>query len=382
MLNGDPVRFSRDEMERYLSLVDWSSMFAPLNNCEEMWNAFYGVVHTGLDLLMPEKQNWICTADASWMTQKLQSLILKRQNTFNKNGADSAKFKYYRNLVNRERKTCIAKHYKLKIQQMKGGNPKRWWKEVKRLSNMKVKNGDVTCQMNVDEFSNLSQYEQADAINAAFLEPLQEYRLPTQPARLPLEESPEFLNVTESRVEKALVKLNPGKATGPDEIPNCFLKEYLNLVAFPFMYMLNASYREQCLPTVWKMADVSPVPKTKFVHDPKKDLRPISLTPCASKVAEDLLVEDSVKPAILKVIDLNQYEVIPKSSTTIALISMLHHWYPETDGNGATVRTILFDYRKAFDFIDHSILIDKLCKIDLPRNVVNWIIDFLADRFQ
>ena len=112
------------------------------------------------------------------------------------------------------------------------------------------------------------------------------------------------------------------------------------------MHILNASYREQCLPTVWKMADVSPVPKRKSVYDPKKDLRPISLTPCAFKVVEDFLVEDYIKPAILKMIDLNQYGVIPKTSATIALISIQHHWYLGTDGNGATLRTILFDYRK------------------------------------
>ena len=77
-----------------------------------------------------------------------------------------------------------------------------------------------------------------------------------------------------------------------------------------------------------------------------------------------------------------QYGTIPKSSTTIALISMLHAWSLGTDGNGATVRTMLFDYRKALNFIDHSILIDKLCKLDIFRSVVNWIIDFLSNRFQ
>ena len=51
---------------------------------------------------------------------------------------------------------------------------------------------------------------------------------------------------------------------------------------------------------------------------------------------------------------------IPNSSTTMALISMLHSWSLGTDRNGATVRTLLLDYRKAFDFIDHSILVRKL----------------------
>ena len=88
-------------------------------------------------------------------------------------------------------------------------------------------------------------------------------------------------------------------------------------------------------------------------------------------MAEEFIVQVYVKPAILKVIGANQFGVIPKSSTTIALISMLHHWYLGTDGNGVTVRTILFDYHKAFNLIDHNILIDKLRNLDLPRSVIN-----------
>ena len=74
---------------------------------------------------------------------------------------------------------------------------------------------------------------------------------------------------------------------------------------------------------------VIPLPKTKIVQQPKKDLRPISLTSCISKVAEEFPVNKYVKPAVLKVIDPNQYGVMPKSSTTMALISMLHHWFDE-----------------------------------------------------
>ena len=67
---------------------------------------------------------------------------------------------------------------------------------------------------------------------------------------------------------------------------------------------------------------------------------------------------------------------MPNSSTTMALISMLHSWSLGTDGNGATVRTLL-DYRKAFDLINHGILVRKLrnqCK--LPASIINWITDF------
>ena len=78
----------------------------------------------------------------------------------------------------------------------------------------------------------------------------------------------------------------------------------------------------------------------------------------------------------------NQFGSVPRSSTTHALISMLHTWTKYTDGNGSTVRVVLFDYRKAFDLIDHSILAEKLMTLDLPHRIVCWIIDFLKSRKQ
>ena len=238
---------------------------------------------------------------------------------------------------------------------------------------MKSADVNLSDQINVEGFRTLNPQEQANIINTAFLAPLDEYKLLEPLDHLPLEDLPIFLEVTEERVQQALAKLNPNKASGPDNLPNWIFKEYSYILAFPIMKILNASYNEQILPITWKKADVSPLLKKKPVDTLEKDLRPISLTPCVSKVAEEFIVEDYVKPAILNVIDRSQYGAIPNSSTTMALISMLHHWYVNTDGNGTTIRTILFDYRKAFDFIDHGILVNKVGNLDIPRSVVNWI---------
>ena len=103
----------------------------------------------------------------------------------------------------------------------------------------------------------------------------------------------------------------------------------------------------------------------------KKDLRPIPLTAFLLKVAEDCVVHDHITPAVLKVLDPNQYGAVPHSSTTQALIHMVHSWAQATDGNSAIIRTVLFHYRKAFELIDHRILVDKLCKLVLPTRIIN-----------
>ena len=87
-------------------------------------------------------------------------------------------------------------------------------------------------------------------------------------------------------------------------------------------------------------------------------------------------------PAVLDIIDPNQFGAIPNSSTTQALISMVHDWAKATDGNGSAVRIVLLDYKKAFDIIDHRILVDKLLSLNIPRGVACWVCDFLFDRCQ
>ena len=106
------------------------------------------------------------------------------------------------------------------------------------------------------------------------------------------------------------------------------------------------------------------------------------MTPILSKVAEDFVVESFVKPAVMKQIDSKQFGTIPQSSTTHALISMIHTWNKQTDGNGSAVRVVLFDFKKAFDLIDHSILVEKFMTFDIPHGIIKRIVDFLIDRKQ
>ena len=111
-----------------------------------------------------------------------------------------------------------------------------------------------------------------------------------------------------------------------------------------------------------------------------KHLRPISLTPILSKMSEAYVVDTCVKPAVLERIDPKQFGAVPKSSTTHALISMLHSWLESTDGNGATTRAVLFDFSKSFDLFHHYVPTQKLPSYDFP--IMSWILDFPTNRRQ
>ena len=168
--------------------------------------------------------------------------------------------------------------------------------------------------------------------------------------------------------------LNPRKASGPDGVSNWILKEFAEILDQPVCSILNSSFAEQRLPPSWKMVDVVPLIKVKPVT--------VTLTPALSKIAEEFIVAMFIAPAILSIIDPDQFGAIPKSSTTHALISMVHKWSEATDATGAAVRIVLLDYRKAFDLIDHRILVQKISSLQIPLGVTRWVCDFLMDRKQ
>ena len=103
------------------------------------------------------------------------------------------------------------------------------------------------------------------------------------------------LVVSNESVYKKLMKLNRRKAHGPDGIAGWVLKENADLLAAPIADILNSSDREGRLPLSWKEADVVPVPKKRHVQDINKLLRPISLTPILSKIAEEYVVDTNIK---------------------------------------------------------------------------------------
>lgn len=125
-------------------------------------------------------------------------------------------------------------------------------------------------------------------------------------------------------VVKALHTVKTSRAGGPDDLPNWVWKAYGDILAAPIADILNCSFSECKVPTAWKLADIPPLPKAFPITDFNKHFRPVSLTSSLSKVAEGFVIDRSLKPVVLQLIDPAQYSFIPTSFTTHALISMLN----------------------------------------------------------
>lgn len=376
---------SRLAMRTYLRAVDVPVMIDSAESCEKKLSLLETIIRTGLDSVLPVRSKRICTTEPPWITSTLKQLIKERQRALSHDNLRV--FRYLRNRVNRERKVCRAKYYQAKVEHLKDSKPSVWWREVKKLSCLSsafVARDSISKPLQ-QIYATSDESSLANIINEAFLSPMCNFTpLPTDYLCVFTESlsADPVLVVSVDSVYRKLSKLNPTKAQGPDGIPGWLLKENADLLVGAVTDILNCSYREGHLPTSWKEADIMPIPKKKPIQDVNKHLRPISLTPILSKVAEEFVVDGYVKPAVMEKLNTQQFGTVPRSCTTHALISMIHSRVKSTDGNGATTRVVLFDFRKAFDLIDHCILAEKLTNYNIPRTIVCWILDFLMCRKQ
>ena len=162
-----------------------------------------------------------------------------------------------------------------------------------------------------------------------------------------------------SDVERELMKVHTDKAVGPDSVPNWVIRDCAGILAKPVCAIFNSSLRDGWIPDIWKAADIVPLPK---VNPPTKldtDLRPISLTSVLSKCLEKF-ISSWIMDTAREQIDIHQYGSMQGSSTVHALVNMIHRWQEALDSPGNLVHILFLDFRKAFNLVDHTVLMTKM----------------------
>ena len=172
----------------------------------------------------------------------------------------------------------------------------------------------------VDPGPNFGPTVLADAVNKAFPEPMSTFTplAPDATLDVPYPNSPLFLEIC---ILKKLSALNSAKSAGLDMIPPWLLKENADLSALLVTDIINYLFAEVRLLQSWKHADIVVIPKQVLVYDVNRHLQPISITRVLSKVAEEFVVKQYVKPAAFVKVDPRQFGTTPGSNTTEALIN-------------------------------------------------------------
>ena len=159
------------------------------------------------------------------------------------------------------------------------------------------------------------------------------------------------------------------KALAPDGIPGRILKETAQQIAPSLTLLFNKSLHSAVVPDEWKLANVVPVFK-RGIKEHVQNYRPISLLCIVSKVLERCVL-NHIWEHLQEVINDHQHGFMPGRSCLAGLLD-----------RGEQIDVIYLDMTKAFDKVNHELLISKLRRFGFKTNLLNWFQSYLYHRRQ
>jgi hypothetical protein len=190
-----------------------------------------------------------------------------------------------------------------------------------------------------------------------------------------------FKNVGENEVANIIKNLKPKYSSGYDNISTILLKLSGNALIKPLTAIINQSLHNGVFPQKLKIAKVIPIFKKEDPHL-LNNYRPISLLPAISKVFEKV-VHKQLQSYFSEnnLFYHHQYGFREGFSTELALNEFVDRINQILDNNKIPF-ALYIDLSKAFDTLDHSILIHKLRHYGITNTELNWFSSYLTDRSQ
>ena len=184
-----------------------------------------------------------------------------------------------------------------------------------------------------------------------------------------------------SDIEEAIDEIDQYAACGDGDIPAKFLKECKSAISYPIALIWKESFAESYIPTCFKFQLITPVHKKGSKALPA-NYRPVSLTPHIIKIFERIM-----RARIVHHLESNyllckhQHGFRKGRSCLTQLLSHVDNIIQNLL-NGADTDVIYLDFAKAFDKVDHEVLLAKVRSYGISGKVYKWIEAFLADRRQ
>ena len=168
-------------------------------------------------------------------------------------------------------------------------------------------------------------------------------------------------------------------SSGYDEILNNLLKNLCPSLLTPLERIFNKSLNDGVFPKLMKKADVTPLFKSKREND-ANNYRPISLLLTISKVLEKIVYQRTY--TFLETtgqIYNSQYGFRSQHSCESA-VSELVSEIVKGFQNGMYTAALFLDLSKAFDTLEHKVLLDKMYRYGIRGSSLNWFRSYLENR--
>ena len=378
--------YLNEDLDNLLNQYTWESTDPDL-----LWSQFKSVFNKIADFHVPLRSRKVRNKYTPWLNDNIRKQINHRD--YLRKKAVKTKSTYYdnaykkaRNRINKMIKNSKQKYFQTYIDGNRG-NPKKMWDGVNQFLGKGSKTTHIT-SLNVGSTNVTNKTNIAESMNEYFtsIGP----NLATQVPGTDIE--PEsYVNGSESTFVFKSININEvynmpsnlktSKSFGPDKIPARLLKDSCYSIA-PFLTKIfNASLTSSVFPQEWKIARVSPIYKAGDKRE-RGNYRSISVLSVVAGLFEKIiylqlnqyLVENNI-------LSVHQSGFRKGQSTATSLLRTTNSWLISMD-SGLINGVVLLDLCKAFDTIDHEILINKLYLYGIKGSALIWLRSYLTNREQ
>ena len=362
------------------------------NDINSLWSSWKSMFLTVLDKHAPVIKKRSRVFNVPWFTKDIKHLIfsrdrLKRKAIITNKNEYWDEYKTFRNKVNIAMRQAKSTYYQDKISVEKD-DPKKAWKTINCLLG-RSRSNIVVNELEINDHKVNSPEELADAFNKYFVNigPQLAHKMNSTNVSFENFVTPsssvfsEFHLVSSSKVFKLLSSLSSSKASGIDKISGRVLKISANVIAPSISYIMNYAISSCCFPDEWKLAKVHPLFK-KGSRNLPDNYRPISILPAISKIMERFLYDQLYEYLLSNnILFERQFGFRKQHSTASALLDCTNNWYFNMDRQLFNL-VVFLDLKKAFDTVNHGVLLRKMELYGLTGNALQLMNSYLSCRKQ
>jgi len=393
--------FSKKARELFfnkLDTCDWSNIYAS-TDASSAYNVFSTYIETQFNDCFPKvKLSRKRARDKKWITSGLKKSSRTKNKLYkkwllSKTNESEVKYKNYRKIFKKLANQCETEYYK-EMFDKQNNSIRQIWKNLnivcsfkprinnsKPISKILVNGTEINDREKISyEFNSyftsvgpsliknsLHKFTQRDNIYQKYCPPSVSHSMFCEPV-----EPDELLK---------LITSLKNKSAGPDNVGPALLKDISPIILHPLLHIINLSFSTGMVPDKLKLARVIPVFKAGDGRLPL-NYRPISLLSVFHKIIEKLMATRVTKFITATSVLYNyQFGFRQKYSTVLALIDVIDEIYSSLD-NKEYVMGIYLDLKKAFDTVDHNILLWKLHNYGIRGVVHSWFTSYLNNRTQ
>lgn len=253
-------------------------------------------------------------------------------------------------------------------------DPKRFWNFV----NSKRGTSGVPKHMCYNGSKSNDLKTSADLF-ADYFESVYQQSSDSSPTSGPFSQPIPDLTITENDIASELRSLNIHKSTGPDGIPNFILKSLATELSRPLCLIFRSSLEAGKFPSLWKSSYISPIFKSGDRSD-CSNYRGIAILSAIAKLFEKLVCKHLTQHCA-SLIHPAQHGFRSGHSTATNLVT-LTEYILNAMHNSSQVDALYTDFAKAFDHVDHNILLNKIRNFGIDGKLWSWIQSYLSGRTQ